>query len=227
MEFINNWFCTIGQAVRHAITGHPTENTLIEIALSTDSGLPEGQRQSKLADAQEHISHCKHCITVLSEINATLTHINQSAHFTAHTFPELPHQRFRQRSQILRRIDTFLAPPAAVLRFPSNAPPSCIRLTPLTVCLVMVCAASPFLGVVVRQAVTSSTNQTTTVSATQNHSESVYARPTPTPIELDGLDADEQLMAEIEYAVSNSRMSPLTALDELTPRLHEAIVTVR
>lgn len=225
MEFINNWFCAIRQAVRHAITEHPTENTLIEIALSTDSGLPEGQRQSKLANAQEHMRHCERCVTVFSEINATLTHINKSAHFTAHTIPELRHQRFRQRSQILRRIDTFLAPPAAVLRFPSNAPPSCIQFTPLTVCLVMICAASPFLGVAVRQAVTSSTNQTTTVSATQNHSESVYER--PTPIELDGLNADEQLMAEIEYAVSNARVSPLAALDELTPRLHEAIVTVR
>ena len=57
--------------------------------------------------------------------------------------------------------------------------------------------------------------------------ESVNARTTPTTIDLDGLNTDEQLMAEIEYAVSNARMSPLTALDELTPRLHEATVTVR
>ena len=57
--------------------------------------------------------------------------------------------------------------------------------------------------------------------------ESVNARTTPTTIDLDGLNTDEQLMAEIEYAVSNTRVSPLTALDELTPRLHEATVTVR
>ena len=225
MEFINNWFCTIGQAVRHAITGHPTENTLIEIALSTDNVVLERQGRSKLEHAQEHMRHCKRCTTVFSEINATVIHINQTAHSTAHVIHDSTNRRFRQRSRILRRIDAFLAPPATVLRFPSITTPSLIRFTPLTVCLVMIFAASPFLGVVVRQAVTLSTNQPTTVSATQNHSESVYAR--PTPIELDGLDADEQLMAEIEYAVSNARMSPLTALDELTPRLHEATVTVR
>ena len=79
----------------------------------------------------------------------------------------------------------------------------------------------------VRQSVTSSLNQTTTVSAAQHDLEPVNAQATPTTIDLGGLYTDEQLMAEIEYAVSNARMSPLTALDELTPRLHEATVTVR
>ena len=78
-----------------------------------------------------------------------------------------------------------------------------------------------------RQSVTSSSNQTTAVSATQDDLESVNARTTPPTIDLDGLNTDEQLMAEIEYAISNARLSPLTALDELTPRLHEATVTVR
>jgi len=227
MELINDWFKTIGHAVRQAITGHPTENTLIEIALSKDNVVLDGQGRSKLEDAQEHMRHCKRCTTVFSEINATLIDINQSGHSTAHAIPDSTHRRFRQRSKILRRIDAFLAPPATVLRFPSIAPPPCIRFPPLTACLVIICAAGPFLSIAVRQSVTSSSNQTTAVSATQDDLESVNARTTPTTIDLDGLNTDEQLMAEIEYAVSNTRVSPLTALDELTPRLHEATVTVR
>ena len=227
MTFINDRLQTIGHAVRHAITGHPTENTLIEIALSTDSVVSDGQRRSSLENAQEHMRHCKRCTTVFSEINATLTHINQSTQSTAHVIPDSTHRHFRRRSEILRRIDSFLAPPATVLRFPSIAPPPCIRFTPLTACLVIICAAGPFLSIAVRQSVTSSSNQTTPVSATQDDLESVNARTTPTTIDLDGLNTDEQLMAEIEYAVSNTRVSPLTALDELTPRLHEATVTVR
>ena len=227
MELINDWFKTIGHAVRHAITGHPAENTLIEIALSTDNVVLERQGRSKLEHAQEHMRHCKRCTTVFSEINATVIHINQTAHSTAHVIHDSTNRRFRQRSRILRRIDAFLAPPATVLRFPSITTPSLIRFTPLTVCLVIICAAGPFLGVMVRQAVTSSMNQTTTVSPAQDDLEPVNAQATPTTIDLGGLNTDEQLMAEIEYAVSNARMSPLTALDELTPRLHEATVTVR
>ena len=227
MTFINDRLQTIGHAVRHAITGHPTENTLIEIALSTDSVVSDGQRRSSLENAQEHMRHCKRCTTVFSEINATLTHINQSTQSTAHVIPDSTHRHFRRRSEILRRIDSFLAPPATVLRFPSIAPPSLNRITPLAVCLAIACATGPFLGVAVRQSVTSSTNQTTTVSATQDDFESVNTRTTPTTIALDRLNTDEQLMAEIEYAISNARLSPLTALDELTPRLHEAIITVR
>ena len=227
MELINDWFKTIGHAVRQAITGHPTENTLIEIALSKDNVVLDEQGRSKLENAQEHMRHCKRCTTVFSEINATLIDINQSGHSTAHAIPDSTHRRFRQRSKILRRIDVFLSPPATVLRFPSIAPPPCIRFTPLTACLVIICAAGPFLSIAVRQSVISSSNQTTAVSATQDDLESVDARTTPTTIDLDGLNTDEQLMAEIEYAVSNTRVSPLTALDELTPRLHEATVTVR
>ena len=218
MRFINDRLQTIGHAVRHAITGHPTENTLIEIALSTDSVVSHGQRRSSLENAQEHMRHCKRCTTVFSEINATLTHINQSTQSTAHVIPDSTHRHFRRRSEILRRIDSFLAP---------IAPPSLNRITPLAVCLAIACATGPFLGVAVRQSVTSSTNQTTTVSATQDDFESVNTRTTPTTIALDRLNTDEQLMAEIEYAISNARLSPLTALDELTPRLHEAIITVR
>ena len=227
MELINDWFKTVGHAVRQAITGHPTENTLIEIALSKDNVVLDEQGRSKLENAQEHMRHCKRCTTVFSEINATVIHINQTAHSTAHVIHDSTNRRFRQRSRILRRIDAFLAPPATVLRFPSIAPPPCIRFTPLTACLVIICAAGPFLSIAVRQSVTSSSNQTTPVSATQDDLESVNARTTPTTIDLDGLSTDEQLMAEIEYAVSNTRVSPLTALDELTPRLHEATVTVR
>ena len=227
MKLINDWLKTIGHAVSHVITGHPTENTLIEIALSTDTVVLDEQGRSKLENAQEHMRHCKRCTTVFSEINATLMHISRSAHSTAHVIPDSTHRRFRQRSKIMRRIDAFLAPPATVLRFPSITTPSLIRFTPLTVCLVIICAAGPFLGVMVRQSVTSSMNQTTTVSAAQDDLEPVNAQATPTTIDLGGLNTDEQLMAEIEYAVSNARMSPLTALDELTPRLHEATVTVR
>ena len=146
MELINDWFKTIGHAVRQAITGHPTENTLIEIALSKDNVVLDGQGRSKLENAQEHMRHCKRCTTVFSEINATLIDINQSGHSTAHAIPDSTHRRFRQRSKIMRRIDAFLAPPATVLRFPFITTPALIRFTPLTVCLVIICAAGPFLG---------------------------------------------------------------------------------
>ncbi|SVD60974.1 uncharacterized protein METZ01_LOCUS413828, partial [marine metagenome] len=42
-----------------------------------------------------------------------------------------------------------------------------------------------------------------------------------------GLAADEAFMAEVEYAVESPMVSHLIVLDELTPRLHDTIVTVR
>ena len=230
MEFILDWFRPIGQAVRHATTGHPTENTLIEIALLAGGFISDAQGRHKLEKAQEHMRRCNHCEAILSEINATLKHIKQSAPSSVYTIPEVTHRRYRQRSEILRRIDRFLAPPATLLHFPSTPPPSLTRFAPLSVCLVIACATGPFLGIAMRQSVISIKNLPSETSATPQNPQPGYTPSPPTDtarLELHDLTADEQFMAKIEYAVGTPRVSPLFVLDELTPRLREASVTVR
>ena len=230
MESLINWCRMIGYTVRDAVTAHPTESTLIEIALTTENFISNMQLPRRLAIAKLHTRNCRRCKKLLSEINATLQHIDQDASATGRSITGSSHYHFKQRSQILRRIDGYLAPPATVLNFPSISRSSLARLTPVTVCLVMICAVSPFLGIAVRQSVVSSNNPLITTNPTPRERLTTSVRSTATSTaNLDQFDliADEQLMAEIEYAVETPRVSPIMVLDELTPRLRESSVTVR
>ena len=94
----------------------------------------------------------------------------------------------------------------------------------------MICAASPFLRIAVRQAVVLSNSPLVTTNPTPLERFSASARSTATSTaSLDQYDltTDEQLMAEIEYAVETPRIPPIMVLDELTPRLRESSATVR
>lgn len=230
METLIYWCRTIGYAVRQAATGHPTENTLTALALAADKPTSSVQVRRRLDIAQDHVRGCKRCKTALSEIKATLENIHQGAQTTSCSIPELAHVPLRQRAEILRRIDTYLAPPATVLTFPSTASRPLPRLAPLTICLVLTCAVAPFLGSAVRSSVTLSQNLPVEISTSAQNAVPVPERSTQlleSRIELYDLAADEEFMAGIEYAVESPLVSHLIVLDELTPRFLEASVTVR
>jgi len=230
MESLINWCRVIGYTVRDAVTAHPTESTLIEIALTTENFISNMQLRRRLEIAKLHTRNCRRCKKLLSEINETLQHIDQDASATERSITWSSHYHFKQRSQILHRIDGYLAPPATVLNFPSVSRSSLARLTPVTVCLVMICAVSPFLGIAARQSVVSSNSPLITTTLTPGERLTASARSAATStanLDQDDLTADEQLMTEVEYAIETPRVSPIMVLDELTPRLRESSVTVR
>ena len=230
METLIYWCRTIGYAVRQAATGHPTENTLTALALAADKPTSSVQVRRRLDIAQDHVRGCKRCKTALSEIKATLENIHQVAQTASCSIPELAHVRLRQRSEILRRIDIYLAPPATVLAFPSTTSRSLPRLAPLTICLALTCAVGPLLGIVIRPSVTSFQDSLVEINASpqddflddERSTQFIESRFGPYD-----LATDEAFMAEVEYAVGSPLVSHLIVLDELTPRLHETSVTVR
>ena len=218
----------IGYTVRDAVTKHPTESTLIELALTTRNFIPNAQLRPKLATAKSHTRSCRHCAMLLSEIKKTLQHI-QGTSRREHSTTASNHYHFKQRSQILRRINCYLAPPATLLRFPAISRPPLARLTPATVFLVLICAAGPFLSIAMRQSALISDSAVITTSPTTLERRPTHARPPLTSTAsqpLYNLTTDEQLMAEIEYAVNVPLILPIMALDELTPRLRERFTTV-
>ena len=230
MDSFINWCRMIGDTVRDAATAHPPESALIEIALATGKFSLNIQLRSRLKQVKLHTRTCKRCEKLLSEINATLEHINQGAGTTGRPITSSSHYHSKQRSQILNRIDRYLAPPATVLNFPSISRLPLAQLTPGTICLVMICAVSPFLSIAVRQSVVLSNSPLVTTNPTPLERFSASARSTATSTaSLDQYDltTDEQLMAEIEYAIETPRIPPIMVLDELTPRLRESSATVR
>ena len=230
METLLYWCRTIGYAARHAATGHLTESTLIALALAGDKSALSVPVRRSLDVARDHVSGCEQCETDLFEIKITLKNIQQGAQRTSSAIAELVPHELTQRAEILRRIDTYLAPPATLLRFPSIGRRSLVQLTPATVCLVLTCAAGPLLSVILRPSVTSSQDSLVEVSASSQDNFLHDERSTQLIESTFGpydLAADEALMAEVEYAVGAPGVSHLSVLDELTPRLHDASVTVR
>jgi len=230
MESLLYWCRTIGYAARHAATGHLTENTLIAIALAGNKSALSAPVLRSLDVAQDHVRGCEQCETDLAEIKVTLENIHQGAQRASCAIAELVPHELTQRAEILRRIDIYLAPPAPLLRFPSIARRSLAQLTPATVCLVLTCAAGPLLSVIIRPSVTSSQDSLVEISASSQDDFLDDERSTQLSESTFGpydLAADEALMAEVEYAIGSPVVSPLSVLDELTPRLHDASVTVR
>jgi len=230
METLLSWCRTIGYAAKHAATGHSTENTLIALALAEDKSALSLQVRRRLDIAQDHVRGCEQCKTDLFEIKATLENIHQGAQTASFSIAGLAHRELKQRSEILRRTDTYLAPPATVLRFPSIARRTLTQLTPATICLVLTCAVGPLLGIVIRPSVISSQESLVEINASPQDVFLDDERSTQlieSTFEPYGLAADEAFMAEVEYAVESPMVSHLIVLDELTPRLHDTIVTVR
>ncbi len=230
METLLYWCRTIGYAARHAATGHLTENTLIALALAGDKSALSIPLRRSLDIAQDHVRGCEQCEKDLSEIKVTLENIHQGAQRTSCSIAELAPHELNQRSEILRRIDTYLAPPATVLRFPSITRRPFAQLTPATICLALTCAVGPLLGIIIRPSLTSSQDSLVEISASPQDDFLDDGRSTQLIESIFGpydLTADDAFLAEVEYAVGPSMVSHLRVLDELTPRLHDASVTVR
>ena len=230
METLLYWCRTIGYAARHAATGHLTESTLIALALAGDKSALSVPVRRSLDVARDHVSGCEQCETDLFEIKITLKNIQQGAQRTSSAIAELVPHELTQRAEILRRIDTYLAPPATLLRFPSIGRRSLVQLTPATVCLVLTFAAGPLLSVILRPSVTSSQDSLVEVSTSSQDDFLDDERSTQLIESTFGpydLTAAEALMAEVEYAVGAPGVSHLSVLDALTPRLHDGSVTVR
>ncbi len=227
METLLYWCRAIGYAARHAATGHLTENTLIALALAGDKSALSVPVRRSLDVAQDHVRGCEQCETDLSEIKITLENIHQGAQRASCSIAELVPHELTQRAEILRRIDTYLAPPATLLRFPSIARRSLAQLTPVTICLVLTCAAGPLLSVILRPSITSTQDSLVAVSAPSQDDFLDAERLIESTFGPHDLATDETLMAEVEYAAGSPVVSHLTILDELTPRLHDASITVR
>tara|TARA_B100000029_G_scaffold516230_2_gene627807 strand:- start:867 stop:1559 length:693 start_codon:yes stop_codon:yes gene_type:complete len=225
-----NWWRMIGYSIKDAMSTHPPERTLVEIALADQSSIPNLEAHHKLKIAQHHTSNCNRCKTLLSQIYATLKRIDEEVNTSQHTTPALGHDQLKQRWKILRHIDRYFAPRARLLHFPSTSRSSFGRLTPLTVSLIMMCAVGPFLGIAVRQSVVSSDSALVTPPPVRLERDPglVQSKPENTnTLEQTDVNSDESLMAEIDYAVQTPRISSLLALDELTPRLREVSTAVR
>lgn len=204
---------------------HATELQLMVAALDT----PDNDRPDReLATTGQHVDNCPQCTAEVNDLQKALAEIRALA-----TCKEkVSSQRLaRQRARILRRIGALIGPPARVLQFPGIARPTFSHYSTATRWSCAAAAAGLVVGVIIGQLVTSRPDNDWEQSATSAEA-TISTSPPPTAprlllTESTGPLGDEELMAQLEQAVTTPRVPTLVALDELTPRLRDVIVDVR
>lgn len=204
---------------------HATENQLIAAALNTpDNDRPDG----KLATTGQHVDNCPQCTAEVNDLQRALAEMRAMATCKEEvSSPRLT----RQRTRILCRIGALIGTPARVLQFPGIARPTFPHYSTASRRSCAAAAAGLVVGIIIGQLVNSRPNndwEQPTISAEAT----ISTPPPPTSrrflsTKSTGPLGDEELMAQLEQAVTAPRVPTLVALDELTPRLRDVLVDVR
>jgi anti-sigma factor RsiW len=202
---------------------HPADDRLIAMYFG-DEGASADDRRA----VRQHLHGCETCTWRYTELTAPLERLRQDAAGEADevfTSARLD----AQRAKILDRLDPS-ADASRVIPFPSaaaRAERSAIR-RPLAGWVAAAAAAGILIGVTGGQLFQSGVRRTVTapparaVMAALPASAVVTDSPTTA-----GIDSDDAVMNEIERAVFGHRISALSALDEMTPRIRQEAVLVR
>lgn len=197
---------------------HLTERELVRILVAADGGNPAG--------ANAHLAGCVRCTARVRALQSGLDRIAATAEDTFEA--AVPAWRLvRQRRRILRRIQLSAGRRGAarILRFPTPAPPAVAGARPIRKWLSVAAAAGLLATVAIGQAIDDRRQ-----SAARPRSAGAVAPSQPSigpPAGQAQTVADEQFMRELEEALTSSRVTPLVALDEMTPRVRDVAIDIR
>lgn len=197
---------------------HLTDRELLRIVL--DAERADGTAPNA------HLAACERCAVRLETLRADLDRIAATAE--AAFDDALPAWRLaRQRRRVLERIRRAAGRQggARILRFPTLGTPVAANAYPLRRRLSLAAAAGLLVTVGIGQLVDGDGPPDADPQPTAAAAPSQPAIGPP-----DGQaqsTTDEQFMRELEEALNSSRVRPLVALDEMTPRVRAAAIDIR
>ena len=213
---------TVERTLRSVWLGRPsqhlTDRELVRVLVKADGGSPSAAGDAHLAD-------CARCAARMRSLQAGLDRITLAAE--AACDDALPAWRLvQQRRRIMRRIQRAAGRQgsARILRFPTPPLHAVAGAHPIRRWLSLAAAAGFLLAVGIGQVVDGRRQPTADPrSAAVAPSQPTIGPPAGSPQAV----ADEQFMRELEEALTSSRVTPLVALDEMTPRVRAAAIDIR
>jgi len=195
-----------------------TDRELVRIVVDAESA--DGTRQ------HAHLAACERCAARIGTLQGDLDRIATAAE--AAFDDALPAWRIaRQRHRIQARIRRVASRPgsARILQFPTIGIPAASNAYPIRRRLSLAAAAGLLVTVGIIQLVDGYRQPVAgpQPSAAVEPSQPVIGPPGGQPQAV----ADEQFMRELEEALNSSRVTPLVALDEMTPRVRVAAIDIR
>lgn len=197
---------------------HLTDRELVRIVVDSESADGTGRHA--------HLANCKRCAARIGTLQEDLDRIATAAEAT---FDDaLPAWRIaRQRQRIRERIRRVASRPgsARILQFPTIGIPVASNAYPIRRRLSLAAAAGLLVTVGIVQLIDGYRQPAAgpPPTAAVEPSQPVIGPPGGQPQSV----ADEQLMRELEEALNSSRVTPLVALDEMTPRVRAAAIDIR
>ena len=197
---------------------HLTDRELVRIVV--DAASADATRR------HAHLAACKRCAVRVGLLQGDLARIATAAE--AAFDDALPKWRIaRQRRRIRERIRRVASRPgsARILQFPAIGIPAASSAYPIRRRLSLAAAAGLLVTVGILQLVDGYRRPAAgpQPTAAVEPSQPVIGPPGGQPQSV----ADEQLMRELEEALTSSRVRPLVALDEMTPRVRAAAIDIR
>lgn len=200
-------------------SAHLTDRELLRIVV--DAERVDGAAQ------HAHLAACERCAMRIETLRADLGRIAATAE--AAFDDALPAWRLaRQRRRVLDRIRRAAGRPgsARILRFPTLGAPVASNSHPMRRRLSLAAAAGLLVTVGIGQLVDG--DGPPDAGPQPAAAAAAPSRPVIGPPGGQAQSADdEQLMRELEEALNSSRVSPLVALDEMTPRVRAASIDIR
>jgi anti-sigma factor RsiW len=173
---------------------------------------------------EAHLAACERCAARVATLREDLDRITTTAE--AGFDEALPAWRLvRQRRRILDRIHRAASRPgsARILRFPALGTPVASSAYPIRRWLPLAAAAGLLVTVGLGQLVDGQPDADPQPPSAAAPARAAIGPPGGQPQSA----ADEQLMRELDDALNSSRVRPLMALDEMTPRVRAAAIDVR
>ena len=197
--------------------GHLDDRELVRIAL--DAG-------ANPAAQDTHLAGCARCAARVSTLQAGLGRMAAVAE-AAFDDAVPPWRLVRQRRHILRRIQRTAdrRGSARILRFPSAGGSRTAGSQPLRWRLSLAIPASLLVALGIGQMIDGRREPADSPrpAAAVAPSQAIVGPPAGQP----QIAADEQFMRELEEALTSSRVTPLVALDEMTPRVRDVAIDIR
>ena len=199
-------------------SAHLTDRELVQATVNAAGEDPP-------AAGEAHLAVCVHCAARVRTLQAGLDRVTAAAESA---FDDtVPAWRLvQQRRRIMHRIRHAACRhgSARILRFPTAAVPAVAGAHPARWRLSLAAAAGLLLTLGIGQAIDDRRAPPASPrSAAVAPSQPLVGPPAGQPQTM----ADEQFMRELEDALTTSRVTPLVALDELTPRMRAAAIDIR
>lgn len=192
---------------------HLSDRELARILAADGSG-------DRAAAGVAHLAACARCAARFRSLRAGLDRIGAAAE--AAFDDAVPAWRLaRQRHRITRRIQRAAGRRGAarILRFPAAAAPAAGGALPARRRISLAAAAGLLLALLAGQALDDRRQP--------SPGRPPAGEPPPADSGPPQTAADEQFMRELEEALTTSRVTPLVALDEMTPRVRAAAIDIR